>query len=57
MEIEMAEKDPIAHLKELDAERTKLIDEAKKDALARAKQAITDLNAGISLQPHASLSR
>jgi hypothetical protein len=45
MEIEMAEKDPIAHLKELDAERTKLIDEAKKDALARAKQAITDLNA------------
>jgi hypothetical protein len=30
----MAEKDPIARIKELDEERTKLIDGAKKDALA-----------------------
>jgi hypothetical protein len=48
MEIEMADKDPrdpIARIKELDAERTKLIDEAKKEALARAKQAVADLNA------------
>jgi hypothetical protein len=45
MEIEMAEKDPITRIKELDAERTKLIDEAKKEALARAQQAVADLNA------------
>jgi hypothetical protein len=41
----MAEKDPIARIKELDAERTKLIDGAKKEALARAQQAVADLNA------------
>jgi hypothetical protein len=42
----MADKDdPIARIKALDAERTKLLDEAKKDALARAQQAIADLNA------------
>jgi hypothetical protein len=41
----MAEKDPIARIKELDAERTKLIDGAKKEALARAQQAVSDLNA------------
>jgi hypothetical protein len=42
----MADKDdPIARIKALDAERTKLLDEAKKDALARAQQAISDLNA------------
>jgi hypothetical protein len=45
MEIEMADKDPIARIRELDAERTKLLDEAKKDALARAQHAISDLNA------------
>jgi hypothetical protein len=44
-EIEMAEKDPIARIKELDAERTKLLDDAKKDALSRAQQAVADLNA------------
>jgi hypothetical protein len=36
----MAEKAPIARIKELDAERTKLIDGAKKEALARAQQAL-----------------
>jgi hypothetical protein len=41
----MAEKDPIARIKELDAERAKLLDEAKREALARAQQAISDLNA------------
>jgi hypothetical protein len=41
----MVEKDPIARIKELDAERTKLIDGAKKEALARAQQAVADLNA------------
>jgi hypothetical protein len=41
----MVEKDPIARIKELDAERTKLIDEAKKEALARAQHAVSDLNA------------
>jgi hypothetical protein len=48
MEIEMADKDPrdpIARIKELDAERTKLLDDAKKETLARAQQAISDLNA------------
>jgi hypothetical protein len=43
--IEMVEKDPIARIKEIDAERAKLIDEAKKEALARAQHAISDLNA------------
>jgi hypothetical protein len=43
--IEMAEKDPIARIKELDAERARLLDEAKKEALARAQQAVADLNA------------
>jgi hypothetical protein len=43
--IEMAEKDPIARIKELDAERTKLFEDAKKEALARAQQAVSDLNA------------
>jgi hypothetical protein len=41
----MADKDPIARIKELDAERIKLLDEAKKEALARAQQAVSDLNA------------
>jgi hypothetical protein len=41
----MAEKDPIARIKELDAEKSKLIEGAKSEALERAKQAITDLNA------------
>jgi hypothetical protein len=41
----MADKDPVARIKELDAERTKLLDDAKKEALARAQQAIGDLNA------------
>jgi hypothetical protein len=45
MEIKMAEKDAIARIKELDAERTKLLDDAKKEALARAQQAVSDLNA------------
>jgi hypothetical protein len=45
LEIAMAEKDPIARIKELDAERTKLIEDAKKEALARAQQAVADLNA------------
>jgi hypothetical protein len=43
--LEMAEKDPIVRIRELDAERTKLLDDAKKEALARAQQAIADLNA------------
>jgi hypothetical protein len=41
----MAEKDRIARIKELDAERTKLIEDAKKEALGRAQQAVSDLNA------------
>jgi hypothetical protein len=45
MEIEMAEKDPIARIKELDAEKSKLIESAKSEALERAKHAISDLNA------------
>jgi hypothetical protein len=45
MEIEMAEKDPIARIKELDAEKSKLIESAKSEALERAKQAVADLNA------------
>jgi hypothetical protein len=45
MEIEMAEKDPIARIKELDVEKSKLIESAKSEALERAKQAVADLNA------------
>jgi hypothetical protein len=48
MEIEMADKDPrdpIARIKELDAERTKLLNDAKKEALSRAQQAVSELNA------------
>jgi hypothetical protein len=41
----MADKDPVARIKELDAERAKLIDAAKTEALARAQDAISDLNA------------
>jgi hypothetical protein len=41
----MADKDPVARIKELDAERAKLIDAAKTEALARAQHAISDLNA------------
>jgi hypothetical protein len=41
----MVEKDPIARIKELNAERSKLIDGAKKEALSRAQQAVSDLNA------------
>jgi hypothetical protein len=41
----MAEKDPIARIKELDAEKSKLIESAKSEALERAKQAVADLNA------------
>jgi hypothetical protein len=39
------DKDLISRIKELDAERTKLLDDAKKEALTRAQQAIGDLNA------------
>jgi hypothetical protein len=48
MEIEVADKDPrdpIARIKELDAERTKLLNDAKKEALSRAQQAVSELNA------------
>jgi hypothetical protein len=41
----MAEKDTIARIQELDAEKSKLIESAKSEALERAKQAISDLNA------------
>jgi hypothetical protein len=41
----MAENDLIGRIKKLNAERTKLMDEAKKEALARAQQAVSDLNA------------
>jgi hypothetical protein len=41
----MADKDPIARIKELDAEKSKLIESAKSEALERAKQAVADLNA------------
>jgi hypothetical protein len=41
----MAEKDPITRIKELEAEKSKLIESAKSEALARAKQAVADLNA------------
>jgi hypothetical protein len=44
-EIEMAKNDLISRIKEIDAERTKLMDAAKKEALARAQQAVADLNA------------
>jgi hypothetical protein len=40
----MAEKDPITRIKELEAEKSKLIESAKSEALARAKQAVADLN-------------
>jgi hypothetical protein len=43
--IEMAEKDPISRIRELDAERTKLLNDAKKEALSRAQQAVSELNA------------
>jgi hypothetical protein len=41
----MPERDLMIRIKELDAERTKLTNEAKKDALTRAQQALADLNA------------
>jgi hypothetical protein len=41
----MAKNDLIARIKEIDAERTKLMDAAKKEAIARAQQAVADLNA------------
>jgi hypothetical protein len=41
----MVEKDPIARIKELNAERSKLIDAAKREALEKAQQAVADLNA------------
>jgi hypothetical protein len=48
----MAEKDPIARIKELDAEKSKLIESAKSEALERAKQAVADLNAlGFAYSP------
>jgi hypothetical protein len=55
----MADKDidPIARIKALDAEKSKLIESAKSEALERAKQAVADLNAlGFSYSLAASLS-
>jgi hypothetical protein len=47
----MAEKDPITRIKELEAEKSKLIESAKSEAPGRAKQAVSDLNAlGFSYQ-------
>ena len=41
----MAEKlSVLQRLKQLDAERNKLLDEAKKEALQRAEQAVAELN-------------
>jgi hypothetical protein len=41
----MAYKDPIARIRELDDEKSKLIESAKSEALDRAKQAVADLDA------------
>jgi hypothetical protein len=38
-------QDPVARIKELDAEKSKLIESAKSEALERAKQAVSDLTA------------
>jgi hypothetical protein len=44
-------QDPVARIKELDAEKSKLIESAKSEALERAKQAVSDLTAlGFSYQ-------
>jgi hypothetical protein len=43
LEEEMADASPADRIKALDAERTKLLDTAKKEALGRATQAIADL--------------
>lgn len=40
----MAEKSAVTRIKELDEERTKLLDDAKAEAMQRAKAAIEDLN-------------
>jgi hypothetical protein len=37
-------RDPVTRIKELDAERSKLIETAKKEAFARAEAAVKDLN-------------
>jgi hypothetical protein len=41
----VAKNDLIGRIKELDAEKSKLIESAKSEALERAKQAVADLNA------------
>jgi hypothetical protein len=41
----MTEKTAIQRIKELDQERATLFEEAKEEALRRAKQAVEDLNA------------
>jgi len=41
----MAEKSAIQRIKELDEERAKIFDQAKEEALEKATQAVTELNA------------
>ena len=40
-----AEKSAIQRIKELDAERASIFDQAKEEALAKAKAAVAELNA------------
>jgi hypothetical protein len=43
--IRMAEKSAIQRIKELDAERASIFDQAKEEALEKAKAAVAELNA------------
>ena len=47
----MVDKSAIQRIKELDDERAKIFDQAKEEALQKATQAVTDLNAlGLNYQ-------